>query len=124
MARLTLNVVLILAVIAAALAPSVMARVQTQGPRFEYLVVNSFQAPAPGVPYGYRIAGYRACMAASAGWNCREFPSAATDSNDTFGPTLETLGNEGWELVSVIPPADEDRMRPVSGTYLFKRTRP
>jgi hypothetical protein len=66
--------------------------------------------------------GYRACMAVDNDWKCRTFDRADrsdTALQTTWATTLTTLGNEGWELVSVVqdPPATS------ANTYIFKRQR-
>jgi hypothetical protein len=119
MARLSLVLAAVIAVIAAVFAPAPVARAQQGPPRFEYLQVT---------PHGTRIVnspgqvdlliGYRACAAAGGEWRCREFVSSESSGAEMFS----TLGDEGWELVSALDVRWFDENRP-SLTYLFKRQR-
>lgn len=128
MLKLSLAVALT-AIVAAAVTPSLTARAQASRSRFEYLRVTPYWIDAPtlstslptssGATAGW---GYRACIAGGTEWTCREFPRTRDTKDDALPLTLAALGNEGWELVSVV---DE---RPPDGTawltYLFKRARP
>jgi hypothetical protein len=85
------------------------------GSRFDYLRVTPY-LPDPLNPA--RVA-YRACVAASTEWTCREFESK--DSPDApLRTTLATLGQEGWELVSAVDETPDVSL-PDGLTYLFKR---
>jgi hypothetical protein len=120
MRKLSLAVVAAIAVVTALSAPSLIARAQSTA-RFEYLRVAPYAMTiqTPNV-VGSRWAGYRACVAASTEWTCREFEHKG--SLDALPTTLATLGNEGWELVSATVQNDENVDR--GGlTYLFKRQR-
>jgi hypothetical protein len=120
MRKLSLTVVAVMSVITAMFVSSVIARAQS-AVRFEYLRVVPYHAvtETPGRS-GYRWAGYRACVAASTEWTCREFEDSSIAALRT---TLATLGNEGWELVSAVDERHE--MNTIFGglTYLFKRER-
>ena len=123
MRKLSLTVVAAIAVITATLAPSLVARAQT-APRFEYLRVTPYRADmmTPGRLI-QRWGGYRACVAASNEWTCREFEQ--TDLPNGALPTmLATLGNEGWELVSAVDEKHELNGSFGGLTYLFKRQKP
>ena len=119
MTKLSLTVAAIIAVITAMFAPSLIAG-QQSATRFEYLRVAPYHTviQTPG-HVQYKWAGYRACVAVSTEWTCRDFEHNASDALPT---TLATLGNEGWELVSATDRNDEQLDR--GGlTYLFKRQR-
>jgi hypothetical protein len=126
MRKLSLSVVAVIAVVAAMFAPSLVARAQS-AVRFEYLRVTPYPAnlATPG-RINYRWVGYRACVAASSEWTCREF-EADGSSNDALHialrTTLATLGNEGWELVSAVDERHELNTTFGGLTYLFKRQR-
>jgi hypothetical protein len=100
-------------------APALTARAQS-GARFEYLRVVEYYTAAPTLPLGRIGVGrlaYRACVAASPDWTCRNFePTENTD--DALRMTLFTLGNDGWELVSAV---DDTPERDNGLTYVFKR---
>lgn len=110
------------AVVAAALTwnvafvPSLHAR--PNAPRFEYVRVTPYlfvRAEGQGV---VERVGYRACVATSTEWTCRQFES--TEPSDVALRTaLVTLGNEGWELVSAVDETPSEVHRGL--TYLFKR---
>ena len=111
--------------LACALAgPSVLVRAQTQPTRYDYLRLTPYSAQAARVPYGIRIAGYRACVAAEPNWKCRDFESAPAEysGDDALSTALPAHGNEGWDLVSANARSDDG---PFFGTatYLFKRPR-
>ena len=120
MRKLSLAAVSAVVLIAALSAPSLIARQQSVA-RFEYLRLTPYlgtvvpirgasTSPAGVMKPGSASmtpGGFRACIAASAEWTCRNF------SDDGFRTALVALGNEGWELVS----ADAE----TPGAYLFKR---
>jgi hypothetical protein len=126
MVRRSVLAVALVIVVASALAgpgPFGLVRAQAQATRFEYLRLTPYSAQARA-PYGIRIAGYHACLAAGPAWQCRDFESAASEysGDDALSPAWTTLGNEGWELVSANARSDDG---PFFGTatYLFKRPR-
>ena len=115
-----LAIVASIATMAATSTPWLAARAQTTS-RIEYARVTpymvSFQKSPNHVQPRY---GYRACVAATSEWKCREF--APTDaSTGSLRTTLAILGNEGWELVSAVN--DDPVASNPTGllTYLFKR---
>jgi hypothetical protein len=117
MLKVSLVVVAVAAVVTAMLTLSVGAQ---SARRIEYVRVTPYSVPhqisANSVQMRY---GYRACVAATNEWTCREFQP--TESSDAaLRTTLATLGNEGWELVSAV---NEDRnvTSPLGLMYLFKR---
>jgi hypothetical protein len=117
MAKLSLAVGVVAAIVLVTFAPSLTARTQNTG-RFEYVrmspVGTRINTSATSIQIRY---GYRACVATAAEWTCREFPP--TESSDAaLRVTLATLGNEGWELVSTVNEELESN-KPL--TYLFKR---
>ena len=118
MAKLTLSVAAVIAVVVAMFAPSVVAQQGMQ--QLDYVRMTPYYFTVPDGPNRVREwVGYRACQAASSEWTCRKFESA--ESGDVALRTaLVTLGNERWELVSAV----EETRANVSGlTYLFKRPR-
>jgi hypothetical protein len=122
MKRLTLTIAALMAIVTAMLAPSFVARAQS-GPRFDYLRVVPYRVVTrtPGHITG-RWAGYRACLAGSTEWTCREFEPM--DNSDTgLRTTLATLGDEGWELVSAVDERHDVNSDFGGLTYLFKRQR-
>jgi hypothetical protein len=126
MRTLSLTVVAFIALVAAMFAPSLVARAQS-AVRFEYLRVTPYHAvtETPG-RINYRWAGYRACVAASSEWTCREFDADGSSNvalNVALRTTLATLGNEGWELVSAVDERHELNTTFGGLTYLFKRQR-
>jgi hypothetical protein len=90
-------------------------------PRFEYLRAFAYgeRQQVSDIRRGPTVRvgkAYRACIAAENEWNCRDFARAeAPDSPER--KMLSTLGDEGWELVSVVQEADSQ----FGVTYLFKR---
>jgi hypothetical protein len=66
--------------------------------------------------------GYRACVAATPNWACRDFEPTES-SAAALSTALATLGTEGWELVSAL---DEDPESSYAKRlmYLFKRPVP
>ena len=120
MMKLSLSIVALMAVIAAMFAPSLVGRAQS-ATRFEYGRVAPYGVSQADGRVVYLRLGYRACVAATDEWTCRDF--GPTESSDAALRTaLATLGNEGWELVSAV---DEDPSSsfPEGLTYLFKRPR-
>jgi hypothetical protein len=116
MSKISLGLVgVIVVVVTAMLTPSFIVRAQGTT-RFEYVRVTSY--PVRDIlPGGQVRSGFRACIAGTQAWNCREFPP--TESSDSgFRNALATLGNEGWELVAAVV---EQPANPVDLTYLFKR---
>jgi hypothetical protein len=118
MSKISLVLVGGVIVVAAMLTPSFVVRAQGIT-RFEYVRVTSYPAQVPsyrgpGVQMG---SGYRACVAGTDAWNCRQFPP--TESSDTaLRNAIATLGNEGWELVAAVV---ENPANGADLTYLFKR---
>jgi hypothetical protein len=123
MQRFTLLVGGLLLLTAALALPTFTVRAASIG-RFEYLRLE------PGLPQvdletGKPIstairAGYIACVAGRpATEKCREFEDPGQQLR-AMEVALSTLGNEGWELVSVI---DEtvNQSSPKGLTYVFKR---
>jgi hypothetical protein len=122
MTKFSLTVAAVIAVITAMFATALIARAQS-ATRFEYLRVTPYQSftETPG-RITYRWAGYRACVAASSEWTCREFEPTDT-SNAALSTALATLGNEGWELVSAVDERHDMNSTFGGLTYLFKRQR-
>ena len=71
----------------------------------------------------YRWGGYRACIAATEVWSCREFADQSDEPNGGPRTMLATLGNEGWDLVSSLDERHETNSDFVGLSYLFKRQR-
>jgi hypothetical protein len=89
--------------------------------RYEYVraVAYASRQQEADVRAGVMIierAAYRACRAAEADWNCRDF-APANGPDSPLRSMLSTLGSEGWELVSAV--AEENNRFGL--TYLFKR---
>ena len=99
-------------------APALIARQQTTT-RFEYLRVATYGGTVQerGQTMFVTFLGYRACIAGSADWVCRDFAQA---NSDALRSMFVTLGNEGWELVS----APYDAQGLAVGTFFFKRRMP
>ena len=119
MAKFSLSVAALIAVVAAMFAPSVIAQQGMQ--QLDYVRVTPYLFTVSDGPDRVREwVGYRACQAANSEWTCRKFES--TESGDVALRTaLVTLGNERWELVSAV---QETRAANLPGlTYLFKRPR-
>lgn len=123
MRRFALIVVGLLLLTAALALPTLTVRAASTS-RFEYLRLE------PGLPqfdlgtgtplFPANRQGYVACVAGRpATEKCREFEDAGGQSR-AMEVALSTLGNEGWELVSVI---DEtvNQGSPKGLTYVFKR---
>jgi hypothetical protein len=83
---------------------------------FEYLRVAPYYVSQQSGRMMYQRTAYRGCLATTGQFNCREFGGA---SDSTLLAMLATLGDEGWELVSVV-----DEKDPVLDglTYFFKRS--
>ena len=89
---------------------------------FEYLRVVPYDVSDLTAGYGRRFAGYRACVAGTADWTCRDFQPPLNDSsNPALRLMLATLGNEGWEVVTAVPISEGALAGAM--TYLFKRAR-
>ena len=116
MMRLSLAV--LSAVIAVLFAMSIVGRAQS-AVRFEYGRVTPYTVAQTQGGWVYQHVGYRACVAVTNEWTCREFEPKES-SEAALRAMLATLGNEGWELVSVV---DEDPNSSLALTYLFKRQR-
>jgi hypothetical protein len=118
MSKISLGLVgVVVVIVTAMLTPSVIVRAQGSA-RFEYVRVTSYTV-RDTLPGGQVRSGFRACIASTQAWNCREFPPMES-SDSGFRNALATLGNEGWELVAVVV---EQPTNPVDLTYLFKRRR-
>jgi hypothetical protein len=116
MRKLSLAGFAVIALSMAMFVPSLIGRAQSAG-RFEYVRVTPYLVN----PMNPARIGYRACVATTGEWICRQFESK--DSSDAgLRTALATLGNEGWELVSAAddPPGESI---PEGLTYLFKRQR-
>ena len=119
MKKLSLAVALaVVAAMVALSATALIARQQTTV-RFEYLRVGTYpgQVTRNGQTITLGAAGYRACRAEIAAWNCRDFARTDSGVDDALRTMLVTLGNEGWEVVS--DGYDENGL--TAGAYLFKR---
>jgi hypothetical protein len=95
-----------------------VARSQPRTPsasRFEYLRVTPYLSR----PMNPVQVAYRACVAATSEWTCRDFDSKE-NSNAPLRTALATLGQEGWELVSAVDETPSESI-PEGLTYLFKR---
>jgi len=86
--------------------------------RFEYARLAPYARIQTKGTVANRQTGFRACIAAAAEWNCREFEHNQ-GSDTSLRLALSTLGSEGWELVSAVV---EDPNPQVAGlTFLFRR---
>jgi hypothetical protein len=94
--------------------------------RWQYLQLvpsDSIQSVDANGPRG----AFRACQPIGGQWSCREF--AEGDRIDPLADALQTLGGEGWELVSATALPSESTpvvpynrsLDPVRLTYVFKR---
>lgn len=115
------------AVIVASVGLFTLSPTRAQGAaRFEYTYVTTHQRlyQGQGVPGGVTTtAGYRACLAAGSQWTCRDFDRADLSGaalTAAWATALTTLGDEGWELVSVV----YDPQSSLNPTHIFKRRRP
>src|SRR5262245_9268906 len=119
MSKVSLAFVAVVVVVTAMVTPSLVVRAQGTT-RIEYARVTPSPvslAPVAGNPRRLSFS-YRACVAGVNEWACREFDSRDSPA-EALRIALVQLGNEGWELVSVV---DEDKSFNASGlTYLFKR---
>lgn len=109
----------VVAVVATGLfGSSLVARNQAPA-RFEYTQLTPYselvplQLPLRG--QGWSRVGYRACVAASAEWTCRDFKESSVDAG--YRTALATLGREGWELITPYHESTDGTTR----TLLFKR---
>ena len=119
MAKLSIAVAAVLVAITAMFGPSLTA--QQSAPRFEYVRVAPYTYRTPsGASAVLERVGYKACVAASSDWTCRDFQSLEP-ADAALRTTLNTLGNEGWELVSAVN--EEPSQYHTGLTYLFKRAR-
>lgn len=110
-------VVLVAAVVVAGLfGSSLIARNQSTA-RFEYTQLTPFSELIPHAKFGqvWSRVGYRACVAASAEWTCRDFKESSADEG--YRTALATLGREGWELITPYHESADGMTR----TLLFKR---
>lgn len=108
-----MNRLRITAVLVVALAvPPLIATAQSVRTRWEYLRLTLGVPPGPN---NQQRVGYQACAASGSEWICREF----VDPRDPIVKALSTLGDDGWELVTVIGDATSSQ----GLTYLFKRGR-
>lgn len=118
MMKLSLAVAAVIVVAAAMFTPSLVARAQSA--RFEYMRVAPYGFTQTEGRIAYVRIGYRACLADTAEWTCRDF-GRKESSDAALRTALATLGNEGWELVSAVnadPNLSADAL-----TFLFKRQR-
>lgn len=122
MTKLALFLAGIIVVLAPMLAPSLTARTQA-AVRVEYLRLTPYGVNVQQAPGRVQHrSGYRACVASTPDWTCREF--APTESSEAaLSTALVTLGSEGWDLVNVVQ-ADPDRSYPLGLMYVFKRSAP
>jgi hypothetical protein len=118
MSKTLLALVAVVVVVSTMFAPSLVVRAQSTA-RIEYVRVTPYAAYNPVTPnLVLERHGYRACVAGTTEWACRDFQSTES-SAEALRTALVTLGNEGWELVSAV---EEDSSFRTSGlTYLFKR---
>lgn len=117
MMKLSLSVAALIAVVAAMFAPSLVARSQSAA-QFEYTRLIPYTVAQNEGRIRFVRVGYRACLAATDEWTCREFEPRPSDA--ALRAALATLGSEGWELVSAVA-ADANSSDAL--TYLFKRRR-
>lgn len=118
MMKLALSVAALMALVAAMFTPSLVARAQSA--RFEYMRVAPYGFMQTEGRIAYVRSSYRACLADTAEWTCRDF-GRKESSDAALRTALVTLGNEGWELVSAVN-ADPN-LSADSLTFLFKRQR-
>ncbi len=111
MKNISLSVVALCALMTAAFAPALLARAQGSG-GFDYMRLT------PGLAGTTERLGYRACLATTNQWTCREFEGDDYDSG--LRTALTSLGNERWELVSLIDET-QNLSRPKGLTYVLKR---
>jgi len=118
MSKISLALVAVVAVVTATLTPSLIVRAQGTT-RIEYARVTPYLDRTSVASNAVQErTGYRACVAGSNEWACREFKPSES-SADALRIALVQLGNEGWELVSAV---EEDPSFNTRGlTYLFKR---
>ena len=118
MSRIPLALVAVIAVVIGMLTPSFAVRAQGTT-RFEYARLAPYADVFRTATLVDQRPSYRACIARTGGWTCRDF-KATESTTDALRNAFLQLGNDGWELVSA---AQEDRNVVVDGalTYLFKR---
>ena len=119
MSKTSLALVAVVVVVTAMFAPSLIVRAQGTA-RLEYMRVTPYNVPTPVAPRAVQDrTGYRACIAGSSDWACREFPPAES-STDALRTAFVDLGNDGWELVSAVE--EDPNWSGIHGlTYFFKR---
>lgn len=121
MSKISLAFIAVVVVVSAMLRPSLIVRAQGTT-RIEYARVtpSSVSLASAAVNPRRPSFSYRACVAGINQWACREFDSRESPT-EALRIAFVQLGNEGWELVSVV---EEDKSFSVAGlTYLFKRQR-
>jgi hypothetical protein len=96
MRKVLLGVLGVVALVTATFALSVGARAQTRQYGIEYVRVTPYAVYVPASQTAVQSRyGYRACLAATDQWKCREF--RPTESSDAaLRLALATLGNEGY----------------------------
>jgi hypothetical protein len=105
MMKLSLSVVALAALIAAIFAPSLVARGR-RVTQFRVRPRHPLRCVAERGQHWYRRLGYRAYLAATDDWTCRDFkPLESSDA--ALRTALSALGNEGSKLVSVVSEARE-----------------
>jgi len=119
MPKISLALVAVVVIACAMFAPSRIVRAQSAA-RFEYARVTPFVVSTVVANRMQQTNGYRACVAGTTEWACRDFKP--TESTDAVRTALATLGSEGWELVSVVDENPPD-YNPHGLTYFFKRPR-
>jgi hypothetical protein len=119
MAKLSLCVAALIAIVASTFGPAVKAQQGMQ--QLDYMRLTPYIFSVPDGPKAVREwVGYRACQAASSEWTCRTFES--TQPRDSgLRTALVTLGNERWELVSAVRESGDANLPGL--TYVFKRPR-
>ena len=119
MSKILLASVAVAVVVTGMITTSFVVRAQGST-RIEYARVtpNTVQHSAVALNAAQPLFSYRACIARVNEWSCRDFkPSESV--TDALRIAFVQLGNEGWELVSVV---EEDASFNTRGlTYLFKR---
>ena len=119
MSRILLALVAVVVVVTGILTSSFTIRAQSSM-RIEYAPVtpNVVQHSTVALDAAQPLFSYRACIARVTEWSCRDFKPSES-SSEALRTALVQLGNEGWELVSVV---EEDASFNTRGrTYLFKR---
>lgn len=115
--KISLVTLSVVAVATAILASWDGIRAQAVSTPFEYLQVTPFPVSVKTKSdHVTTQPGYRACVATSTEWSCRMFRPADM-SNTALRTLFATLGDEGWELVSVV----KEESATSGLTYFFKR---